>query len=270
LYTSWLGALRALSPNADAAGLAADGLPPVARTELWGRRLLNTQLASWAELRHDTILYVKQSYTSGTACEFPDAYVEPYPEFFRAVARFAELGQSALADLTFEGDFSYLEEVIPTYFETLARITNMLGEMAELQRTGQPHAPEHVAFINQAIRYQGAASGDPWQSGWYKDLFYGASGLEYDPTIADVHTDVGGDRPPREPSVLHVGTGMPRPMVVSIDTCEGPRAYAGVVFAYHEHRQSGFNRLDDTEWKAKIDIELPADVPWLEPALAAP
>ena len=33
----------------------AETLPQIAKTEAWGRRLLNTQLASWAELRHDTI-----------------------------------------------------------------------------------------------------------------------------------------------------------------------------------------------------------------------
>jgi hypothetical protein len=267
LYTSWLSALRTLSPNAEGAGPEETGLPQVARTGLWGRRLLNTQLASWAELRHDTILYVKQSYTTGTLCEFPDAYVEPYPELFRSLARFAELGQSVTAELTFEGDYAGYDGGITTYFENLRRITNILADMAELQRTGQPHSPEHVEFINQAIRIEGGGSGDPWQTGWYKDLFFGATGLEYDPTIADVHTDPGGDIPvARGPSVLHVGTGMPRPMVVSVDTCEGPRAYA----AYHEHKEPNLNRLTDIEWEAKIAAQPPADVPWLAPVLAAP
>ena len=31
--------------------------PEVMRTRAWGHKTLNTQLASWAELRHDTILY---------------------------------------------------------------------------------------------------------------------------------------------------------------------------------------------------------------------
>ena len=60
----------------------------------WGRRMLNTQLASWAQLRHDTILYVKQSYTSGVACEFPDAYVDPYPAFYARLQAFAQAGQA--------------------------------------------------------------------------------------------------------------------------------------------------------------------------------
>jgi hypothetical protein len=144
--------------------------------------------------------------------------------------------------------------------------------MAELQRTGMPHSAEHVAFINQAIRVEGGGSGDPWQTGWYKDLFFqGVSGLDFDPTIADVHTDPGGIRPfARDPSVLHVGTGLPRPMVVSIDTCDGPRAYAGIVFAYHEHLEPGFSRLTDDEWLQKLTTASPPDVPWLAPVLGAP
>jgi hypothetical protein len=84
-----------------------------------------------------------------------------------------------------------------------------------------------------------------------------------------VHTDIGGDLPvPREPSVLHVGTGNPRMMVMTVDTCSGPRAYAGAVFAYHEHLAKGFTRLTDEEWAQKLYADPPADVPWMAPVLA--
>jgi hypothetical protein len=59
LYTNWLALLRELSWP------AAEGAPEVARTRGWALRTVNTQLASWTQLRHDTILYVKQSYTAG-------------------------------------------------------------------------------------------------------------------------------------------------------------------------------------------------------------
>ncbi|HTU60740.1 MAG TPA: DUF3160 domain-containing protein, partial [Polyangiales bacterium] len=73
LYTGWLQALRELSPDPQT---LANG-PSVIATEAWGRRILNTQLTSWAQLRHDTLLYAKQSYTSAAVCEFPDAAVDP-------------------------------------------------------------------------------------------------------------------------------------------------------------------------------------------------
>lgn len=269
LYTSWLGALQTLSANEVTLGPNAEGLPSVARSEAWGRRLLNTQLGSWAQLRHDTILYAKQSYTSSDGCDFPDAYVDPYPELFRKIAKFADRGQ-ALVDSLELGAGHYLTDLITQYFGHLSRITTTLAEMAEAQRTGMPHSEEHLTFIKQAIHIEGGGSGDPWQTGWYKDLFFDpGGGLQRDPTIADVHTDIGGDLPiPRSPSVLHVGTGDPRMMVVTVDTCEGPRAYAGAVFAYHEHLAEGLTRLTDEEWGVMLVREPPAEVPWLVPVLA--
>ena len=42
---------------------------------------LNTQMASWTELRHDTLLYAKPTYTDPGLCVYPDGYVEPRLEF---------------------------------------------------------------------------------------------------------------------------------------------------------------------------------------------
>jgi hypothetical protein len=59
------------------------------QTAAWADKMLQTQLASWAQLRHDTILYSKESYTGNVLCEYPAGYVEPYPEFYAAVAQYA-------------------------------------------------------------------------------------------------------------------------------------------------------------------------------------
>lgn len=117
--------------------------------------------------------------------------------------------------------------------------------MAELQRSGMPHTAGQVAFISQAVRIETGGSGPPFHDGWYRDLYYDPAGaLDLDPTIADVHTDPGGDAPfALGPSVLHVAIGMPRAMLVSIDTCVGPRAYAGIVLSFYEHAEPGFTRL---------------------------
>lgn len=173
LYNAWLGTLRSIS-----SAKSGTTLPAVTRTEAWSKRMLNTQLGSWAQLRHDTILYAKQSYTAGATCEFPDAYVDPYPEAFDALVR--------------------------------------------------------------------GYGGPPVYSGWYVRLLYNPTGTMR-PTIADVHTSPGGEDlgPPR---VLHVATGLPRLMVVTIDTCQGPRAYAGLAYAYHEVKTMSLDRLTDETW----------------------
>jgi len=61
------------------------------------QRVLNGQLGSWAELRHNTVLYVKESYTGMPVCEYPDAYVEPNPTFFARVVAFAIAARSSSA-----------------------------------------------------------------------------------------------------------------------------------------------------------------------------
>jgi hypothetical protein len=263
LYTSWLGALRSLSP----AATPASDLPAVASTEAWGRRLLNTQLSSWAQLRHNNVLYVKQSYTSSAACEYPDAYVDPYPEFFEAVVAFAERAQELLAGLELGPS---LGGEVQDYFARVARINTTLAEMARAQRTGMPHSADHIAFINRAVNANVNCDGTILgHTGWYSELHFDAlQAVELDPSITDVHTDIGGPLPvSRPPSVLHVGTGLPRLMVMTVDSCQGPRAYAGVVSSYHELLAEGLTRLTDEEWKQQVyQPDLP-QVPWLEPVL---
>ena len=273
LYNLWLRALRGLSPAADLSDPAAQGLPQIAGTEAWGLRLLNAQLGSWAELRHDTILYAKQSYTGSPGCDFPDAYVDPYPEVFRALQKYAAAG-SRVADLVVDVDPEFAGS-ISRYFRLLDEITATFADMAERELRGEPFTPEQLALINRAVRVEresAVCTTIDVPDGWYADLFFNrAKSLEFDPTIADVHTQPSDEAGNPVGKVLHVGTGYPRLMVTTVDSCQGaPRAYAGVVYAYHEQVTKDFERLTDEDWAARFqaDGERPADVPWLESVLA--
>jgi hypothetical protein len=256
VYVHWMSALSELSPRHDAPPVAQAGLPSVATTAAWGRRLLNTQMASWAELRHDNILYAKQSYTTGAVCEFPDAYVDPYPSFFRALVPLAERGKAFAHEAGFEG--------AGAYFDGLAQVAAMLGDIAEDQRAGLPMTKEHLAFVNEAVTIVSAGcSGEAAVDGWYARLFYDRQeAIVYKPTIADVHTD------PNSGGVLHVGTGPARAMVVTVDTCQGPMAYAGLVSSYFEVIMPHGKRLNDDEWKASLDGPKPAEVSWMADLVA--
>ncbi len=77
LYWSWMYTLLPLLEE------KSDGYPFFMRNKAWTRKELTTYLASWTELKHDTILYAKQAYAE---CGGPDyeqeddrGYVEPYP-----------------------------------------------------------------------------------------------------------------------------------------------------------------------------------------------
>jgi hypothetical protein len=66
-----------------------------------------------------------------------------------------------------------------------------------------------------------------------------------------------------------VGTGLPRLMTVTVDTCSGPRAYTGMAYAYHEQITEDFERLTDETWNERIlSGQAPADVPWMRDLIA--
>ncbi|WP_437731630.1 DUF3160 domain-containing protein [Sorangium sp. So ce1335] len=262
LYNRWLVALRELSP-AKALG-DAEGLPSVAKTEAWGRRLLNTQLASWAELRHDTLLYAKQSYTGGATCEFPDAYVDPYPGFYARIAEMAEHGGNVVEALDLSSE-PWLEERVPAYFSRLHEVATLLGEMAANERAGVPLTQEHLDFINQAVRIQMGCGSPEGAEGWYAQLFFNVlEGVKQDPTIADVHTQPTDEVGTPVGRVLHVGTGLPRLMVVTADPCGTPRAFVGLASSYFEKITEDFERMTDEEWAGSIKETRPDDVAWMK------
>jgi hypothetical protein len=275
LYNDWLSALRALSPVRANSGADSnvDGgtpaqLPSVAATEAWGRRMLNTQLASWAQLRHDTLLYAKQSYTGGASCQFPDAAVDPYPEFYAAVARFADHGY-ALAKLAEGTSAQALGDQMRDYFGQMRDVAKMLGSIANSEQAGAELSAEQLAFINDAVVIKTESAGCTsieTASGWYTRLFFDqAKVLEYDPTIADVHTqptDAAGNDVGR---ILHVATAGPRLMVVTDDGCGTPKAYVGLASSYYEQVTEGWRRLSDSEWMQQLATKgAPENVKWLK------
>ncbi|HKP63286.1 MAG TPA: DUF3160 domain-containing protein [Polyangiales bacterium] len=263
LYTLWLAALRAASPRVGEQD--QPGMPSVTRTEPWARRMLNTQLGSWAQLRHDTILYAKQSYSGSPSCEYPDAYVDPYPDAFARIADYAARGKTLGGVLGRLGSAMQVE-YITKYFGELESVANILRDLAEQQQKGVPFNAAQMAFINDAVKSKGfgcSPTGPFSYEGWYKRLMYSSSDEEMKPTIADVHTDPGGDD--RPPQVLHAATGFPRLLVVTVDTCDGPRAYAGVAYSYFEVVKKDLNRLNDGEW-AGMARDYP-DVPWVDTLL---
>lgn len=260
LYNGWLSMIRSLSPTKDVANPPAAGLPRVAGTEAWGRRLLSAQLASWAELRHDTVLYAKQSYTGGSTCEYPDAYVEPYPELFAKLGAYAARAETVITEARLP---AAQNDLARNHFRNVRTVAATLEAMAKNQRAGSLHTPEQMEFVNRMVFSDmcGSLSFD----GWYAKLFFHPSAApKFDPTIADVHTQPTSVAGAEVGRVLHVGTGMPRTMIVTVDGCSGPRAYVGLASSYHERITDDYLRLDDQTWAHDVQSGANvADVPWM-------
>lgn len=262
IYHGWLDALTKLSPDpkSDAA------LPAPLNSDAWARRMMATQLASWAELRHDNLLYAKQSFTAEVECEYPDAYVDPYPEFYKSMERLAKRGKATLDAL------GKLDRTA-AYFDRMAATMATLGEIATRQRANEQLRTKDLDFINKMVSINGRDGGcggprsEP--AGWYADLFYDRGKiLSHDPVIADVHTqpdDVSGNRVGH---VLHVGTRNPRMFVVRLqhDGGKNAQSYRGFVSTYAETITKDFKRYTDSEWldASKTVESTPA---WLAPLI---
>lgn len=266
LYNTWLGALRSLNPPS-----TSYGLPYFMQTTAWHHEKLNTQLASWAQLRHDNILYGKQSYTGGTGCSYPYTYVEPYPGFYRNLKVFAENAVAFFNDVL-SGEMVELKDQITGYYTRFASLMNRLESIAakELERTELSNAD--ITFLKTMIN--GYMSSGPSITGWYNDLFFDLQkGLTGNFTVADVHTQPTELNGAVVGNVLHVGNGLINTGVfIAENPCRPGQymAFAGPVSSFHSRVTSNFRRLNDQEWEEyfKAGYEnLPSRPDWVAPYL---
>jgi len=255
IHNMWLNSIRALNPPS-----AREGLPQFMQTEAWWRQKMNTQLASWTELRHDDILYAKQSYTTATPCSYPSVYVEPVPELYQRMSELAKTAYDKFVDISFSD--SDLKTDILDYFDLFGNITDTLAIIARKELSQELLSLDEIAFMEEIFYdyWSGGGSGrgdHVGMAGWYLKLLYGPSftpgGLDgpfSDYLVVDYHTtptDCGGGL---MGWISHGGTGpVDMAIVTAILPDAGTAAFAGPVMSYYEYRTTDFQRLTDEEWE---------------------
>lgn len=242
MYSVWLSTLGLLG-----ADFTGQEFPAFMRTRDYAIKNLQTVAASWAELRHDTILYAKQSYT-GITCDYPDGYVEPVPEFYARLGEFATRSSELLGNLGFSNAWGINQ--VESFFGGFAETMRILEGISEKELAGLPRDPDETEFIKSLVVDESMCGGPPF-SGWYSELFFEGEDLVFDfsPTIADVHTD------PNSSEVMHVGTGFANPMVVLLSNHCGVRSYVGPVSSFYVHFESDFGRLTDEDWASRMKTD---------------
>ncbi|HTP13671.1 MAG TPA: DUF3160 domain-containing protein, partial [Bacteroidota bacterium] len=254
VYNSWLNSIRSLNPPHD-----RTSFPGFMKTAAWWQEKMNTQLASWAQLRHDNLLYAKQSYTGGTICSFPYSYIEPIPGFYKALGQMAS-SASGIFDSCLPASV-WPKNHILYYWNNLKGTADTLEAIARKELTGALLSEEELAFLRHILFTQQATMcGQSPYDGWYFRLYYtGTEGLlKNDLVVADVHTcptDEGGEM---VGWVLHGGTGPINLAVLTAGIPGGQNvAFIGPVMSYHEYVSTNFKRLTDQEWNAGY-LKLPA------------
>ncbi|KAJ0396813.1 hypothetical protein ATCC90586_005322 [Pythium insidiosum] len=225
----WVGVLRQLSEKCPTAS-------PTFHTNAWKLRQLTTQIASFTQLRHDTLLYTKQSNTMMLMCEYPAGYVEPYPEFWKAFQRMVER-------LTILLPLDNVKAFLVGFGDTLAR----LREISEYQRDTRQLTWKQKEFLRDIIEVN-MGSGSPSYAGWYPGLFFKSreDAVEADYIVADVHTDVPTLTSPGH--VVHLGVGNVFSGLFVVDDV----MYTGPVFSSYEVVTPFPTRLTDQEFSKSM------------------
>ncbi len=249
IYNMWLNSIRKLNSP-----LNRTSLPQFMQTAAFWQEKLNTQLSSWTQLRHDNLLYAKQSYTAGTICSYPYAYIEPFPEFYQGLKNLAMVASNKFQNLNFS-DIGFKFKVL-SYFDDLKNIMDTLGIIAQKEIDNIPLTLNETLYLKRLIYTQTPGSGTAPYGGWYARLFYddpmGDDGLlKKDNIVADIHTiptDCGGNF---FGWVKHVGTG---PINLGVFITPNPDnqkvAYIGPFLSYYDYTTTNFQRLTDQEWEA--------------------
>ncbi len=250
LYKFWLNGIRKLNAPED-----RSNLPEFMRTAAFWQEKINTQLSSWIELRHDNLLYAKQSYTGIPICSFPYSYVEPFPELYNDLKNTGNSALNYFQSLNFT-DYNIKQNIVD-YFSRLADITDTLSIISQKELDNTSLNSDETTFLQNMLYYMPYYTGDTVYTGWYPELFYqdfafendGFMGKNY--LVADYHTtpaDCGGSM---IGWVLHAGTG---PFDVGVFNAEIPGSgeecsFIGPVLSYREYTTTNFLRLTDDEWK---------------------
>lgn len=233
LYWRWLYALLPLLEEKK-----DTNLPCFMQNPAWIDKELQTVLGSWTELRHDTILYAKQSYTMLGKGMPPKpkltyGYVEPYPEVY---ARLEEMMRDLrnnliVLDLAIEG--------IPEKIKEFEELLDKLKIISEKEISNTFLDDEEYEFIWNIGSELVSLKEFPVEI-LEKITSDTDEKMEI---VADVHTDVNTGQ------VLEEGVGPPFNIYVIIDSDRGVRICRGAVFSYYEFKHPMEDRLTDEKWQ---------------------
>lgn len=218
--------------------------PPDVDADAWARKMLFTTLGSWTELRHDAILYAKQSYTGyvtgappGRDTEPPPpplelAVIEESPEIYVIMAECSRM----IADFIGEKEgYNQIRETFIEFEETLLK----MDTLARKQMFENLSKDEHAWLW----RLPGKLSGFQYMLGDIPET----EADERMALVADVHTD------PNTKQVLEEATGNPARMYVIVGIGGKKYVAQGAAFTYYEFKQPLSDRLTDEAWQARLD-----------------
>ncbi|WP_341878018.1 DUF3160 domain-containing protein [Defluviitalea saccharophila] len=239
LYNGWLWVLKSLWTKPS----NTQGLPIFMKNQAWEDKNLSSGLGSYAELKHDTVLYAKQPVAEMGGGEelgedYPN-YVEPAVEVYDKLLWLVRYSQVNLKN---KGLLS----------ERTESALNSLEEVYELFRTCAVKELENIPISEEENR----------------ELKYIGGKLEYiDDTLSDqyrqsissaVVSDVAGIADIG--AFLEIGTGLPNEILVALYQNGKVYLARGAVYSYYEFLSE--KPLTDEEWHRRLGVEKIEEDEW--------
>ncbi len=250
MYWSWLNCYKPLLAG------YGEGYPSFMQNDNWQNKNLGTVLGSYAELKHDTLLYAKQSYSElGGGGPNPDeippvvkGYVEPDLVFWNRIIDLAEFTQKGLEDK------NVFPEVFKTKFDAFIESGNFFKKIAEQELKNKEISDDDFEKLRTiSSRLSRIVSPIMGQELTKKEKRAGI--------IADIHTDVLTQQ------ILYEATGKPYIIYVLVNDKNGIRLTRGSVFSHYEFAAGLDERMADEDWQEIVyeeEKELPQKDKWTE------
>ena len=242
VYGGWLYTLMPLLAE------RGEGYPSFMTNENWQKKSLEGYLASWTELKHDTILYAKQIMAEmGGDDDFiydDRGYVEPQPELY---SRLYALTKTTMDGLEKMGYLGKDEK------EGLKR----LGELAQRLRDISVKELQNEKLTDddyELIRDYGGSLEHLWYDTVKDEATNGYADAAMFPMslIADVATDPNG-------VCLEEAIGGAARIYVIFPIDGELHIGVGGVFNYYQFVQPISDRMTDSEWRIKLGQQVDDD-----------
>ena len=255
VYDAWLYALQPML------GERSDRYPPMMQSPAWTVKDLQTALGSYAELKHDTILYAKQSY--GAEGDFMPLsqparhWVEPNPVAFGRLAAVTRLLHDGLntRGLIFEPQ----DRLLTDLHEVLTRLSLIAADELE----GRPISEVDNDWLD--------GIGSTLESLWFQSADREESGGDI-PVPADMDAAIVADIQSSSSLYVEIATGWVDRILVLVPNDDGRFQVAtGAVYSFYEFTwPRSEQRLTDEEWRQMLRDEKEPPRPDWQAALFPP
>jgi hypothetical protein len=256
IYSKWIKTLVNLQK-------ANDDYPYFMQTKAWKKKDLNSCLASWAELKHDAILYAEQPMAAecggaGPPEPYTVGYVEPNVNYWNGLIGLMNKTMEVLNsnDLM----ISDLESVSNSLLEKATFLRDISLKELKGSKLSQREY-QQIEFIGSDVEWltlQLVKNKDEYLDSWSN-----VKGPDKSVSvIADVYTANSNNNPDK--GILHVGTGLVNDIYVVVEIEGYLYLTKGAVLSYHEFHLPLGNRLTDEEWQEMLDKnEAKGKEPWM-------